>query len=130
MSKSRAERGASLIEFALILPILALVMSAVVDISVSYKNASEANNAAQIAARYFSVNADEGFAAAKTAAGQASSNIGSPADNATHWVWGAAPTCTPGSPVVVTVSWTFEPRLLPWPNTITVNGKGVSQCAG
>lgn len=106
-SKSR-ERGASAVEFALVVPLLLLFLFSVVSVSRAFQVQATLTGAAREAARDFAINDD--LAAARSAAVFAASTSAVP-------LTGAQVSISPAScqhvstatDVVVTITYTFQP---------------------
>lgn len=92
MTHARNERGAAAVEFALVVPMLMLVLSAIIDFGARYQDVHHLNDAAAVAAREMSISGD--VASAKSAGIAA----GGPAAG---WTISA---CEPNTNVVVTVT--------------------------
>ena len=118
--KSSRERGAVTVEFAVIVPLLCLLILAIVEFGFRYERGATYNNAAFIAARDFSINHDQ--AKAETAARNAG------------WPSGLTvsinpSTCTSGNNVTVTLTRNDEPSATgAFGSTFPVTGKGVARC--
>lgn len=91
----RTESGAAAVEFALIVPLLVLMLCAIIDFGSRYQYASTVNSAAMVAARDMSITND--VVHAKTAGMDA----GAPATS-----WDAIAPCTSGGNVSVTIRYT------------------------
>lgn len=115
MKQSR-ERGAVLVEFGFIIPVLLLLVLAVVEFGFRYERASALNNAAFIAARHMAIHHDAGEAeAAAVSAGAPSGSV-------------AVGPCNAGENVIVRVTATLDSPTRAFGSTFTVNGKGVARC--
>jgi Flp pilus assembly protein TadG len=120
MSDPRRERGAAAVEFALVLPLLMLMLCAIVDFGARYQYASKLNDAAAVAARDMAIGNDP--AHAKTAG----INAGAPA-SATGTTWSIGACVTDGN-TVVTITTSRPTATKFFGSTFSVTGKGVSRC--
>jgi Flp pilus assembly protein TadG len=114
--KDNRERGAVLVEFAFIIPLLLLLILAVVEFGFRYERGTVLNNAAFIAARDMAIHHDAGQATT------AATNAGAPAGSV------SVGACNPGQNVVVTVTATVDSPTGAFGSTFTVHGKGVARC--
>ena len=116
--KCSRDRGAVMVEFALIVPLLCLLILAIVEFGFRYERGTVINNAAFIAARDYSINHDQ--AKAKTAA----LNAGMPesAD------FPAIAACTAGENATVTITATINSATNFFGTTFAVTGKSVARC--
>jgi Flp pilus assembly protein TadG len=120
MNHPRNERGAAAVEFALVLPLLMLVLCATIDFGARYQYASKLNNAAAVAARDMSITNDA--AHAKTAG----VNAGAPATGAgTTWAIG---TCVTDGNTTVTITTQRATATKFFGTTFNVTGKAVARC--
>jgi hypothetical protein len=112
-----------MLEFALIAPVLLLLVLGIIEYGVQYQRRSEMNNLAFIAARAEAIHKSPGGAVAGDL----------PAGSGTPVVVQACPT-TPnpaGSNAVVTIAGTFDsPTGVFGGSTYTVNARGVARCEG
>lgn len=113
------DRGAVTVEFALILPVLMLVILAIVEFGIRYQRNAEFNNAAFIAARNMAINGST--ATATTAA----HNAGVP--NSASIVISPS-SCSPGADVKVTISETQDSPTKAFGASFFVDGVGVARC--
>ena len=67
-ARSSSESGQALVEFALVLPVLVLVLFAIVDVSKAFKYWNDANQLANQAARFAAVNHNPGATSGQTLA--------------------------------------------------------------
>jgi len=120
--KGSREKGSVTVEFAVIVPLLCLLILAVVEFGFRYERAAAYNNAAFIAARDFSINHDA------VKAQNAAYDAGWPSGLSVS-ISPSTTTCTAGSNVTVTLSRTDQPsRTGAFGSTFTVTGKGVARC--
>jgi hypothetical protein len=136
--KGRTERGAAVVEFALVVPILLLIFFAMINFGMVFAAQLSLDNAARDAARYAVVDVE----------GRACGDIEQHADDS---VWMDTPTpvfnltstaATPGpceSPcegseahddITVTLDYTAELLIpvFPFPDSIALTGEGVFRC--
>lgn len=120
MAKIRErDRGAVTVEFAIIVPLLLLLILAIVEFGYRYERGTVYNNAAFVAARDFSINHDQ--AKAKTAA----NNAGWPS----AYPFPSLPACVAGATVTVTLTKSNEPSATgAFGSTFAVTGTGVARC--
>lgn len=91
----RTERGTAAVEFALIVPLLVLMLSAIIDFGARYQYASTVNSAATVAARDMSITNDADHAKI------AGMDAGAPETS-----WDPISPCTSGGNVTVTIRYT------------------------
>ena len=120
MRRSR-ERGAVMVEFALVVPLLLLLVLGLIEYGYRYSRSSVLNNAAFVAARDFSIHKDAGAA---QAAGRAADS-----DMPAGASFGGF-SCPPGGNVTVTITSTENSPtgMFPGGDTFVVNAKGVARC--
>ena len=115
------ERGAVAVEFALIAPVLLLIVVSILEFSHFYNLQISVTQAAREAAREMSVSNDVGLAAAKGVAGAPGVAI-APG----NFAFSGA--CVPGDTVTATVTFT-QPALTGFFRpTVTVTGQGAMRC--
>lgn len=125
--QSRAgERGAAAIEFALILPILVVLVFGVIEFGRVFNAQISITNAAREGARYMAIH--NSAADARTAAANAAPSL-TPALSVGSVDVSPAP-CVLGSPVTVTVHYTVDFVTGYFGANIPLTGKGVMQCGG
>jgi Flp pilus assembly protein TadG len=123
--KDSRERGAVMVEFAIIVPLLLVLVLGLVEFGYRYQRAAVLNNAAFIGARDFSIHGN--FAQAKAAAVAANNGVAIPG-------FALSPASCPTDPTVsanVTVTITSvenSPTKAYFTNTFTINAKGVARC--
>lgn len=118
-SSSRADDGAAAVEFALVVPLLVLILAGVVDFGYRYQQHIQYTNAAMQGARTMSLGSAQ---SAATSAARDS------ADNSGAQVTFSPASCTAGSPVTVTISATKNALTGLFGSTFTVSGKAQVQC--
>jgi len=146
MAQHTGEDGAAAVEFALVLPILALLVFAIIDFGRIFFEQSTLSGAAREGVRLVALgNADS------TAVADAIDNAGAMSDLDVEVEIGdvttavetdgilatdvTLPTCTIGEPVTVIVRtdfnfWTPLPALAHFTGVDTLSGKGVMRCGG
>lgn len=118
MSQTR-DRGAVMVEFAILVPLLLLLILAIVEFGYRYERGTVYNNAAFIAARDYSINHDQ--AKAKTAA----NNAGWPS----AYPFPTIAACAVGANVTVTLTKSNEPSATgAFGSAFAVTGTGVARC--
>lgn len=113
------EKGVVTVEFALILPVLMLIILAIVEFGIRYQRNAEFNNAAFIAARNMAIHDDESTARA-AAYGAGISDTAS--------IVITPGSCSPGADVKVTITETQESPTKAFGSTFFVDGVGVARC--
>lgn len=122
--KKRKERGAVAVEFALIAPILLLIVVGIVEFSHFYNLQVSVTQAAREAARTMAIKNDTSEAAAAGIAGAPGLSLA--AGN-----FSFSPTsCTTGETVTATVTYNAASLTGFFGSNITVNGIGAMQCGG
>ncbi len=121
--RERPERGAAAVEFALLLPILILLVFGIVEFGRAYNTKVTLTHAAREGVRVLAITQDS--AAAAGAAVSAATSL-DPADVAV-----ATTPCNPGEPTQVSVSYPFTYDIpLLGTNTINLTETGVMRCGG
>ena len=115
------ERGAVAVEFALIAPVLLLIVVSILEFSHFYHLQISVTQAAREAAREMAVTDDTGLAAAKGVAGAPGVAI-SPA----NFAFSGA--CVPGDTVTATVNFSMPALTGFFGPTVTVTGQGAMRC--
>lgn len=121
------DRGAAAVEFALVLPLLMLLLVGIVQFGRVYSLQIQLSGAANHGARHLAVNPTDAAGArdrTRTAAPNLALTNGEIAVT-------AVPPCSPTSTVTVVASrvFVFDIPVLPNPN-ISINGRGVMPCTG
>jgi Flp pilus assembly protein TadG len=120
------ERGAAAVEFALILPILILLLMGLVEFSLIFNTQISLTNAAREGARTMAIHNDPALARTATIAAAPSVNPGIAAGDIA-----ITPThCTVGATVTVTISYTADLLTGFFGATLPLTGKGVMLCGG
>jgi Flp pilus assembly protein TadG len=125
VKQSHKERGAAMVEFALILPLLLLLILGLIEFGYRYERAARLNNAAFVAARSLSVHktVSEATAAAQDAdPGMVSSGATISASPSSD--------CTSGNVTVLITSTETSPTKFFGGSTFVVHAKGVARCDG
>ena len=136
--KSTRETGAAAVEFALILPILLVLVLGIAEMGRAFNIQVSLSEAAREAARYAAIhNAESGYThtsaqavgiAAAPSVGLSASNVGV--------AFSTGSTCTTSGNAVVTVTYTTPwmtgfPALIPgMPANLSIQSKGVMRCGG
>ena len=124
MSRFRTDAGAAAVEFALVLPILLLLLCGIIDFGRAYNARITLSHAAHEAARVWALG---GTAAETTARAQA-------AATGLSGVTAGTTTCTFGQPTTVTVTATFgfaTPLIADLaPGLTSLSAEGVMRCGG
>ncbi len=121
--KARGDRGAMLVETAMVLPILILLIFGIVEFGRAYNTQITLTHSAREGVRELAITQDPGQAA--TTAKNAATSLDPAQISVT------TTTCTVGSPVELTVSYPFTYDIpLFGSNTINMTGTGVMRCGG
>jgi len=132
MKRKDSERGAAAVEFALLLPMLLLVVFGIMEFGQLYNVQISASNAAREGARYAAVHYADAGGYSDTAAVAAARNSAPTLPSSTQIIVSyPAGACSAGSSVKVTVrppaTWMTGYLPLPAPQ---ITGVGVMQCGG
>lgn len=146
MKRRTRDDGAAAVEFALILPLLLLLISGIIDFGRIYFENSTLSGAAREGVRFVALGKTDGSAIADAvdyAAGMSGLNVtvkisgvSTTVESGGTVVAGVTlPTCTPGDAVTVVVStpftfWTPLPGIAHFTGVDTLAGKGVMRCGG
>ena len=119
----RSERGAVAVEFALIVPVLVMLIFGIVEFGRGYNAKVTVTHAAREGARVLALTGDP--VAAEDAAKNAATSLDPGAITVT------SSGCTPGSPASVTVAYPFTYNVpLVGGGTETLSAVGVMRCGG
>ncbi|MFC7401050.1 TadE/TadG family type IV pilus assembly protein [Citricoccus sp. GCM10030269] len=128
-----SEEGSSAVEFALVVPVLMLIIIGIIELGFAFNSQLQITAAARDAARVVSISAEPeaALAQARTSAVNAAPTVA--IDPATvHIAVSPAGTaeqpCPPGSTATVTIDHTVDLLTGLLGETMTVSGKGVMQC--
>jgi Flp pilus assembly protein TadG len=122
-ARPKGERGAVAVEFALVAPILLLLVAAIIEFSYFYNLQISVTQAAREAARTMAVTNDSGKAKAAAVAGAPSISL-SPSNV------GLSGACSPGATVQSTVTLNAPSLTGFFTPSITVTGRGAMRCGG
>jgi Flp pilus assembly protein TadG len=129
--RRKNETGAAAVEFALILPVLLLILIGVIEFSLAFNAQLSLNQAAREGARYMAIHNNTGAAA--TAASNAAGRLAPSTVTTTFAVSGGGTACSAGKQVTATTSYTLTTVtgfLDAFTGTIVLTGKGTMQCGG
>ncbi|GAP54228.1 tade family protein [Arthrobacter sp. Hiyo6] len=129
--RKRNEKGAAAVEFALILPVLLLILIGIVEFSLAFNAQLSLNQAAREGARYMAIHNNALDAA--TAASNAAGRLAPSTVTTTFTVTGGGSSCAPNKQVTATTSYTLQTVtgfLDAFTGTIVMTGKGTMQCGG
>ncbi|VXB69575.1 TadE/TadG family type IV pilus assembly protein [Aeromicrobium sp. 9AM] len=126
------ERGVAVVEFAIVLTLLAPLIVVIVAWGVRFHNAAQADNAAFIAARYYAIKCTTDgagpAASAAKAAGAASTTLVSAGDIT------LSGSCTVGGTITARISknqaWSPPVPLFGMSGTYALGGTGAARCEG
>ena len=117
------DSGAALVEFAIIAPLLLLLVFGIIEFGRAYNAQNTLTHAAREGAREFAITQDA--IAGETAAKDAATSLDSSKITAT------LSACVPGDPASVTLEYPFELRIAFFPVTnFTMQSEGVMRCGG
>ena len=123
VSRVHGERGAAAVEFALILPVLVLLLFGIIEFGRGYNAKIEVTGAAREGARVLAVGSGDPVAAAIGAAPTL--------DSGKLSVTTSGVPCAKGTPASVTVSYPFSYSVpLYGSATVTLTSEGVMRCGG
>jgi Flp pilus assembly protein TadG len=125
-SKSVTERGAAAVEFALIVPILLVLIFGIVEFSRLYNVQLSLSNAAREGARTMAVENNLALARSSIIAGAPSVNPAISAENITI----APATCIAGATVTVTISYSVSLLTGLFGASLPLSSQGVMRCGG
>lgn len=123
MNRWRSERGAAAVEFALVLPLLLLIMLAIVDFGRAYNVQISLTHAARESARHMSIHKNAELAA--TVGIGAAPSVGLKATDITF----STETCPKNSDVHVTIAYDHK-TITGVGGNMTLTGKAAMRCGG
>jgi Flp pilus assembly protein TadG len=134
MKRIRSERGAAAVEFALVLPVLLLLLLGVVEFGRVYNAQMQLTAAARDGARVMSINSVPSQAVADAKAATIGSASALHPDIAADQIAvsvspSSTGVCAPGSVATVTVTYPLQFLTGMFGANITLTGKGVMQCS-
>ena len=129
MTHARGERGAAAVEFALVVPILLLLVLGIAEFGRAYNVSTTLSSAAREGARTMAL--QNSTSAARAAAQSAATGISLSAGQITVTP-SACPTSSTGSTTQVQVSITYPMRFVTglFGTSVTLHGTGVMRCNG
>lgn len=126
MMRSRGDRGAAAVEFALVLPVLILLVLGLIEFSRVFNVQISITNAAREAARTMAIENDPGIARSVAIAAAPSVNPAISADD----IDVAPGDCVAGATVTVTITYTVDLLSGYFGTQIPLTGTGVMRCGG
>jgi len=123
--RERRENGAVAVEFALLAPVLILLLLGIMEFGRAYNAQITLSSAAREGVRVMAINNSP--AAARTAAKNAAAGLQPPLTDANITV--SPSPCTSGTPVTVTISYTLS-TMTGIAGPFPMAGKGVMLCGG
>lgn len=123
MRRLEAERGAVAVEFALVLPLLLMILFAIIELGHAYNVQISVTHAARESARTMAITQD--WTDAKEAA-----LASSPTLSAAKLQFPTQPACVAGAPVEVVLTYPLPGLTGLLPSGISVTGKAAMQCGG
>ena len=129
MTTSRGERGAAAVEFALVVPLLLLLVLGIAEFGRAYNVSSTLASAARTGARTMAL--ENSASAARTATQGAATGLGVSASQITVTP-SSCPTSSTGSTTLVTVRITYPMTFVTglFGSSVTLHGTGVMRCNG
>lgn len=121
--RKQSERGAVAVEFALLLPVLLLLVLGVMEFGRAYNTQLTLTNASREGVRVMAIS--NNAAAAKTAAKNAAASLNPALADGNITVG----TCSPGAQVTVTIKYTLT-TLTGIAGPFSMTGRGVMLCGG
>lgn len=126
--KNRRERGAAAVEFALVVPILLLIIVGIVEFSRIYNVQITLNQAAREGARSMAIS--NNVTTAQSQAVTAAPGL-SPALSASNvGITPATGSCTGGAEANATITYTLTTLTGFFGHSVTLTGKGAMRCGG
>ncbi len=123
-NRSGEERGAALVEAAILLPLIVMLIFGLIAFGRAYNAKVTATHAAREGVRVLAVTGDQGLA--ETAAADAAASLDS-----TLLTVDGSDTCTPGDPVEFHVNYVFNYDIpILGGRTVTIDEVGVMRCGG
>ena len=122
-TKTSRESGAALVEFAIIMPLLLLLVFGIIEFGRAYNAQNSLTHAAREGAREYAITQDEdaGRATAKAAATSLDSSK----------ITVTFSDCDPGDPATVTLRYPFQLQIAFFPvSNFTMQSQGVMRCGG
>jgi len=125
--RARGERGAAMVELAIVLPVLLLLVFGIIEMGRLYNAQVTLTHAAREGIRYYAIHHDP-VGAENTAIIAASSNFDTAPMNI---ALSPTPDCDPGLPTTMTITYPFSMRI-PFigENIVTITTQGVMRCGG
>ena len=122
-SKSKRDAGAAMVEFAIITPLLLMLVFGIIEFGRAYNTQNTLTHAAREGVREYAITQDPiaGEAAAKAAATSLKQNQ----------ITATLTACDPGQPTSVFLEYPFELRIAFFPvSNFTMSAQGVMRCGG
>lgn len=129
--RARKEVGAAAVEFALILPVLLLILIGIIEFSLAFNAQLSLNQAAREGARYMAIHNNAGDAT--TAAQNAAGRLAPASISVDFSVTGGGSSCATDKQVTATTSYTLQTVtgfIDGFTGAIVLTGKGTMQCGG
>jgi Flp pilus assembly protein TadG len=129
MTSTRGERGAAAVEFALVVPLLLVLVLGIAEFGRAYTISTTLSNAARVGARTMALENSTG--AARTAAQGAATGVALSTGQITVTP-SSCPTPSTGSTTLVTVTITYPMTFVTglFGKSVTLHGTGVMRCSG
>ena len=121
--RTRSDRGAAMVEFAIVAPLLLLLVFGIIEFGRAYNAQNTLTHAAREGVREYAISQDP--VAGELAAKNAATSLNKSLITATLSV------CDPGQPTSVTLQYPFQLRIAFFPVTnFTMQSEGVMRCGG
>lgn len=121
--RTRSDRGAAMVEFAIIAPLLLLLVFGIIEFGRAYNAQNTLTHAAREGAREYAITQDA--ASAEVVAKNAATSLNKSLITAT------LSACDPGQPASVTLQYPFQLRIAFFPvSNFTMQSEGVMRCGG
>lgn len=126
----RSERGAAAVEFALVVPVLLLLLLGIIEFSRAYNTQISLTHAARETARHMAIH-DNGTASATTwTAASTAGRDAAPTLKGADMTFTAAPTkCTAGKMLTVTITYPLK-TITGVAKDMTLTGEAAMRCGG
>ncbi|MGI9648242.1 MAG: TadE family protein [Acidimicrobiia bacterium] len=122
-TKLKRDSGAALVEFAIVVPLLLLLVFGIIEFGRAYNAQNTLTHAAREGAREYAITQDP--VAGETAAKDAATSLTSSDITVT------LSACTPGQPATVTLQYPFQLQIAFFPvSNFTMQSEGVMRCGG
>jgi Flp pilus assembly protein TadG len=130
MIRLRSERGAAAVEFALVLPLLVVILLGTIEFGRAYNAQISLTHAARETARHMVIHDDGTASATVWAAASTAGRNAAPTLKSSDMAFTATPTkCTAGTMLTVTITYPLK-TITGVANDMTLTGKAAMRCGG